>query len=1116
LFVVSVKSATYTVTKTADTSDGTCDSDCSLREAIAAANASPQNDIINFNIPTTDSGCSGGVCVITLSSQLTINSASSSGNLIIRNIGGSQKIEISGGNAVRVFEVASGGNLTINSLTIKNGSASGGFGGGILNNGTLTVFSSTITGNSSSGGGGIANSNGTTAFIVNSTISGNSAGNSGGIFNMGGATLTLVNSTIVNNTASSLTGGGGVWNVGTANARNTIIANNSASSGPDFKGTLTSQGYNLIGNTTDTTIIGDTTGNILNQDPKLAPLGDYGGLTKTHALLLGSPALNAGNNSLATDPTTFGIQLATDQREATRIAGGTVDIGAYEQRYGVVTNTNDSGAGSLRNEATSQFGGLISFNISGCPGGTCVITLSSQITINRVVILTNEGGSQRIEISGNDAVRVFEVSDGGNLTINSLTIRNGSAGFGGGIRNFGTLTVINSTIRNNFAGDTGGGIYNDGTATIINSSISNNSNNQEGGGGIFNALGSTVTIINSTISNNSVGGSGVGGGIYNAGTVTIINSTISNNSAYFGGGINNSGGTVNARNTIIANNSGNPGPDFSGTLNSQGYNLIGNNSGTNIIGTTTGNILNQDPKLAPLGDYGGPTQTHALLPGSPALNAGSNSLATDQNGNPLATDQRGVTRIAGGTVDIGAFEQRYGVVTNTNDSGAGSLRNEATPFGGFITFNISGCPGGTCVITLSSQITINGTVILTNEGGSQKIEISGGGSTGVFEVSSGGNLTINSLTIRNGSAGGIFNNGGTLTVINSTIRNNSTVGSGGGILNAGTATIINSTISNNSAAGAGGIIGLGGGIFNSSTATTTIINSTISNNSATAGYGGGIANSGTATIINSTISNNSASGGGGSGSGGGIANRGTATIINSTISNNSASEGGGIANGGTATVNARNTIIANNSVSAGGSAPDFSGTINSQGSNLIKNTSGTSGVTSADITGQDPLLTPLGYYGGPTLTRAVFGRGWFRRTFSDSPVVDAGDSCVQVLNCASNNPAFPITTDQRGARRGKIDIGAYEVVNGFKAVLPDGTNGQTYDFTITTYNTSEGNFTYTMSGLPSGLSLSQTVSGSTVTVKIAGTPTQTGSFNPVLTITSGTQTTTVNYSLVIQ
>jgi CSLREA domain-containing protein len=1116
LSTIAVKAATYTVTKTADT-NGTCNSgvDCSLREAIAAANVTPEADIINFNIPTTDSGCSGGVCVITLSSsfgQLTINSASSSGTLTITNEGGSQKIEISGNNNSRVFLVNSGANLTLNNVTIRDGRESGGSGGGIRNFGTLTVINSTIRNcfggaggsgvysdpgstitiinstisNNSAGanGGGILNNgtaiiinstisnnsagsgggginNGGTATIINSTISNNSAGSGGGILN--GGTVTIINSTISNNSAF---GGGGILNsdFGTVNARNAIIANNSsASSGPDFFGTLTSQGYNLIGNTSGTTITGTTTGNILNQDPKLAPLGDYGGLTKTHALLPGSPALNAGNNCVLTqggcgsssDPP---IAVNVDQRGNSRTtnAGGNVDIGAYEQRYGVVTNTNDSGAGSLRDEATSQFGGLISFNISGCPGGTCVITLSSQITINRVVILTNEGGSQRIEISGNNAVRVFQVSSGGNLTINSLTIRNGGTGTnGGGILNSGgTLTVINSTIRNNSAASGGGSIFNNGTATIINSTISNNFVGSFGfGGGIDN--GGTITIINSTISNNRATANG-GGGINNSGTVTVINSTISNNSAGEGGGIRNDG-TVNARNTIIANNSASSGPDFRGTLNSQGYNLIGNTSGTTITGTTTGNILNQDPKLAPLGDYGGPTQTHALLLGSPALNAGNNSLATDQNGNPLATDQRGAARVANGIVDIGAYEQRYGVVTNTSNSGAGSLRDEATSqFGGLISFNIpaSSCSGGTCVITLSSQITINRAVILTNEGGSQKIEISGNNTVRVFEVSSGGNLTVNSLTIRNGfgAGGGIFNNGGTATIINSTINNNSAGGGGGGggILNAGTATIINSTISNNSAGG-----------------------------------GGGIYNIGTTTIISSTVTNNSADG---------------------------ALGGGGILNAG-GTVNARNTIIANNSGTPG---LDFLGTINSQGSNLIKNTSGTSGVTSADITGQDPLLTPLGYYGGPTLTRAVFGKGWFRRTFSDSPVVDAGDSCVQVLNCASNNPAFPITTDQRGARRGKIDIGAYEVANGFKAVLPNGTNGQSYDFTITTYNTNEGNFTYTMSGLPSGLSLSQTVSGSTVTVKIAGTPVQTGSFNPVLTITSGTQTTTVNYSLVIQ
>ncbi|HXH19506.1 MAG TPA: choice-of-anchor Q domain-containing protein [Chitinophagales bacterium] len=1085
--------ATYTVTKTADTNDGNCSTtDCSLREAVAAANGTSADDTVNFNIPTSDTGCSGGVCVITLGSQLTINSASSSGTLAISNAGGGQKIEISGGNAVRVLEVASGGNLTINSLTIRNGSASGGFGGGILNNGTLTVFSSTFTGNFGTDGGGIANFNGATAFVVNSTISGNSSGNSGGIYNGTGATLTLVNSTIVNNTALGIFGGGGMRNLGTVNARNTIIANNSGNPGPDFNGTLTSQGHNMIGNTTDTTITGTTTGNILNQDPKLAPLGDYGGLTKTHALLPDSPALNAGNNSLATDPIS-GFPLATDQRGAARISYGTVDIGAFEQRYGVVTNTNDSGTGSLRDEATSQFGGLISFNIptSSCPGGVCVITLSSQITINRAVILTNEGGSQKIEISGGNAVRVFEVSSGGNLTVNSLTIRNGSGNGSGILNNGGTVTVINSTIRNNSNSGVGGGIYNDGTATIINSTISNNSAT-DGGGGIAN--NGTATIINSTISNNSTGLTFGGGGI-----------------------LNFVSGTVNARNTIIANNSAtntNTGPDFKGTLTSQGYNLIGNTSGTNITGTTTGNILNQDPKLAPLGDYGGLTKTHALLPDSPALNAGNNCVLTQggcgSSDPPIAVnvDQRGNLRTtnAGGNVDIGAYEQRYGVVTNTNDSGAGSLRDEATSqFGGLISFNIpaSSCSGGVCVITLSSQITINRVVILTNEGGSQKIEISGNDAVRVFEVSNGANLTVNSLTIRNGkpssgTGGGILNSGGTITVTNSTIRNNSTsgfLGDGGGIDNSGTATITNSTISNNSA----GVFS-GGGIRNNGTA--TIINSTISNNSA--GDGGGIFNdSGTATIVNSTISNNSVVG---SGSGGGIYyNSGTATIINSTISNNSATGGlgGGVFNFG-GTVNARNTIIANNSAGLG---PDFNGNLTSQGNNLIRNTSGISSTLDpSDITGEDPLLAPLGYYGGKTWTRA------FMTTPTISSALNGGNNCVRTLSCSSNNPPSAITTDQRGASRtsgvGNVDIGAYELNGFYLAALPNGTQSSAYSFQITSNNES---CTMSMTGLPSGLSLQQ----SGTAYNIAGTPTQTGNFTPQLTITCGTNQATVNYSMAI-
>jgi CSLREA domain-containing protein len=105
---VSIASATiYTVTKTADT-NGVCNPalNCSLREAIAVANTLSTDDIINFVIPVSDPGCSGGVCTITLSSslgQLVINSASTSGSLTIINTSSTQRIEISGNNAIRVF-----------------------------------------------------------------------------------------------------------------------------------------------------------------------------------------------------------------------------------------------------------------------------------------------------------------------------------------------------------------------------------------------------------------------------------------------------------------------------------------------------------------------------------------------------------------------------------------------------------------------------------------------------------------------------------------------------------------------------------------------------------------------------------------------------------------------------------------------------------------------------------------------------------------------------------------------------------------------------------------------------------------------------------------------------
>ena len=269
------------------------------------------------------------------------------------------------------------------------------------------------------------------------------------------------------------------------------------------------------------------------------------------------------------------------------------------------------------------------------------ITLASHLPyLIEGTVLTIDGGSAKIAISGNNAVHVFGLDSGSEVTLNHLTMVNGSARFGtgGGIYNGGTLTVSNSTLSGNSAIFSGGAILNSG-----------------------NTFGGKLMLINSTISGNSVHNdnqSGAGAGIYNSncGTVTVINSTISGNSADFGGGIYNECGPLNLRNTIVAGNTATaPGgaPDVDAIFNSQGNNLIGNTTEAqaNFVDS---DLLNVDPLLGPLQDNGGPTDTRALLLGSPAVDQAASEAC-------LPTDQRGVERKDGdgdGSVacDIGAFE----------------------------------------------------------------------------------------------------------------------------------------------------------------------------------------------------------------------------------------------------------------------------------------------------------------------------------------------------------------------------------------------------------------------------------------------------------------------------
>jgi hypothetical protein len=252
------------------------------------------------------------------------------------------------------------------------------------------------------------------------------------------------------------------------------------------------------------------------------------------------------------------------------------------------------------------------------------------------------------------------IFNSGTLAITNTTISRNDAdsalgtGLAGGIFNSGTLAISNSTISGNFGYEDAGGILNLmlGMLTINNSDISGN--RAFAGGGITND--GTLVVSSSTISGNvATGGfdvSRAGGGIANRGLLTVSNSTISDNRAEGkegqGGGIVNYR-TLHMRNTIVAGNTASLGPDLRGSLISSGYNLIGNSQGGSGFDKT--DLLDVDPRLGPLQDNGGPTHTHALLSGSPAINAGDPAFEP-----PPETDQRGFNRIVGKRIDIGAFE----------------------------------------------------------------------------------------------------------------------------------------------------------------------------------------------------------------------------------------------------------------------------------------------------------------------------------------------------------------------------------------------------------------------------------------------------------------------------
>jgi len=418
-----------------------------------------------------------------------------------------------------------------------------------------------------------------------------------------------------------------------------------------------------------------------------------------------------------------------------------------------VTNTNDSGPGSLRQALVdANDGDTIAFTVTGTIGLT-----SGGLLIAKNVTISGPG-PKKLSIDGNQAIFVFGVFPGKSVTIFGLTIRNAEAGagvwneqgtltvsdcavtdnsYGGLFNDQGTLNVNNCVLGSNsgaglfayhgvttvsncvVSGNSSGGLLNDGPhggplppndpigsfpgsmtiadsmisdnsgpgvsnvagfLTVLDSTLSGNSAGQalDGGGIMSGPLFKTpadVTIINSTISGNSAPdfGGGIAGGYWivrivnstisgnSAGDsgggisgtfVTIMNSTISGNSAGSGGGIYHYLFNLDISNTILnANGSGENIFNNGGAITSHGYNISSDNGGGYLNGP--GDQINTNPLLGPLQDNGGPTFTHALLPGSPAIDAGDPNFTP-----PPFYDQRGCpfVRVFNGRIDAGSFE----------------------------------------------------------------------------------------------------------------------------------------------------------------------------------------------------------------------------------------------------------------------------------------------------------------------------------------------------------------------------------------------------------------------------------------------------------------------------
>ena len=404
--------------------------------------------------------------------------------------------------------------------------------------------------------------------------------------------------------------------------------------------------------------------------PKLGPLEDNGGPDPDRGLLPGSPAIGQGTTVAG---------LATDQRQASRWTRPAPHPRLPEQSPGRQHDQRRvrslPGILSLRLavKLANVIGdaATIDFNPTVFAVPQTIALTGGQLELSDpggLETITGPAAGLTIDAGGKSCV--FLVDRGMTASLSGLTITGGSVarGFGGGLENLGTVTLTDCTVSGNSASlGLGCGLWNGGTATLVDCMF--NGNSAGDGGGVYNY--GEATLTDCTISGNSAHDGG--GGLWNYGTATLTDCTISGNSANLGGGVNPCGPPDthrvhgqrqfghhrrrrhperpvlpddDRRHDRRGQRRASCSPDLFGTVDAdRRTNLIGDGTassgftdGGNLIGTAASPI---DPRLAPLGDYGGPTHTMALLPGSPAIDKGDDGLLpTDPaTGLPVTTDR---------------------------------------------------------------------------------------------------------------------------------------------------------------------------------------------------------------------------------------------------------------------------------------------------------------------------------------------------------------------------------------------------------------------------------------------------------------------------------------------